>query len=78
MAGSSKILVKYSYTIRITVSSISLDTKYITAQFALFETDQAADLYRILLGEMRKHYQQHPKQLALHKLHDKRCLMHVF
>jgi len=39
MAASGSIRIEYIYTIRITVSSINLDAKYIIAQFALLETD---------------------------------------
>jgi hypothetical protein len=39
MAASGSIRIEYIYTIRITVSSINLDAKYISAQFAPFETD---------------------------------------
>jgi hypothetical protein len=34
MAASGSIRIEYIYTIRITVSSINLDAKYISAQFA--------------------------------------------
>jgi len=39
MAASGEIRVEYIYTVRITVSSINLDAKYISAQYAPFETD---------------------------------------
>ncbi|UGY16256.1 hypothetical protein [Bradyrhizobium septentrionale] len=41
MAGSDEIRIEYTYTIRITASSINLDTKYITAKHPLFEADRA-------------------------------------
>jgi hypothetical protein len=39
MAASGSIRVEYIYTIRIIVSSINFDTKYIIARFAPLETD---------------------------------------
>jgi hypothetical protein len=39
MAGSSEILIEYTYTIRINVSSLNLDAKSIIVQYAPFETD---------------------------------------
>jgi hypothetical protein len=51
MAASGSIPIEYIYTIRITVSSINLDAKYISVQFAALETDLAGDLYRIFLEE---------------------------
>jgi hypothetical protein len=39
MAASGSIRIEYIYTIRIIVSSINLDAKYIIAQFAPFEAD---------------------------------------
>lgn len=76
--GSGEILIEYAYTIQIVVSSINLDANYIIAKFVPFETIEAGDLYRTLCRRVRKHHRQAPKWLALNKLHDKRCLMHVF
>jgi hypothetical protein len=39
MAASGSIRIKYMYTIRITVSSIILDAKYISARFVPVQTD---------------------------------------
>jgi hypothetical protein len=39
MAASGSIRIEYIYTIRITVSSINLDAKYIIVRFAPLETD---------------------------------------
>jgi len=39
MAASGEIRIEYIYTVRITVSSINLDAKYISAQYAPFETN---------------------------------------
>jgi hypothetical protein len=40
MAASGWIRIGYIYTIRITVSSINLDAKYISTRFASSETDR--------------------------------------
>jgi len=61
VAASGSIRIEYIYTIRITVSSINLDAKYISAQFAPFETDLGQRLLSNFPRRMRKHYQQYPK-----------------
>jgi hypothetical protein len=61
MAASGSIRIEYIYTIRITVSSINLDAKYISAQLAPFETDLGRRLVSNFPRRMRKHNQQYPK-----------------
>jgi hypothetical protein len=43
MAASGSIRIGYIYTIRIMVSSINLDAKYISIRFAPFETDRTPE-----------------------------------
>lgn len=78
MAAFGKILMKYIYTIQITVSSINLDAKYINADYRWLERIGARDLHRISIEQYGKHYQRQPEWLVLSRLHDKRCLMHAF
>jgi hypothetical protein len=40
MAASGSIRIEYIYTIRIMVSSINLDAKYISIRFAPFQRDR--------------------------------------
>jgi hypothetical protein len=71
MAASGEIRIEYIYTIRISVSSINLDAKSISYKFRrLQQTEELRLVSNFLDG--------HPKKLALHTLHDKRCLVHVF
>jgi hypothetical protein len=78
MAASGWIRIGYIYTIRITASSINLDAKYISTGSRRLKRIGDLRLVSNFYRRMRKHYRQYPKQLAFHKLHDKRCLMHAF
>jgi hypothetical protein len=44
VAASGSIRIEYIYTIRITVSSINLDAKYISAQFLFSASSRTFDL----------------------------------
>jgi len=61
MAASGSIRIEYIYTIRITVSSINLDAKYISPSLRHCETDLGRRLVSNFPRKMRKHYQQYPK-----------------
>jgi len=61
MAASGSIRIEYIYAIRITISSINFDVKYISAKFATFDTDLGRRLVSNFPRKMRKHYQQYPK-----------------